>query len=194
MTLEGYTPTPPVEGISCESDGETSTLHFERNLAHPPEAAWKAITNASSLQKWMPFSIDRDIDTEGPALLTMNDGSEPPTYNINVNKVVPGQLVEYTWGESVLTWEVEATESGSKVTLHHSVPNPEWVTPAAAGWHMCFDLAELMLNGMEWGELAPIVGGAAMEYGWEKLAEHYKSVLGDKYGMAAPDQYTEGEE
>lgn len=48
-----------------------------------------------------------------------------------------------------------------------------------------------MLNGMEWGELAPIVGGAAMEYGWEKIAEHYQKVLGEKYGMSAPEQYSE---
>ena len=56
---------------------------------------------------------------------------------------------------------------------------------------MCLDLAGLMLNGMEWGELAPIVGGVAMEYGWEKIAEHYQKVLGEKYGMSAPEQYSE---
>ena len=188
MKLEDYTPTPPAE-ISCDSDGENSTLHFQRNLAHSPEAVWRALTDARQLQKWTPYSIDRNIDTEGPALLTMNDGSEPPTYDITVTRVVSGKLVEYTWGESILVWEVEATASGSKVTLHHTVPNPEWVTPSAAGWHMCFDLAELMLNGVEWGELAPFVGAAAMEYGWEKLAEHYASVLGEKYGMAPPSEF-----
>jgi len=169
MSLEGYQPTPPVSDISCESDGSNSTLHFVRELKHAPDIVWSALTKADQLQKWLPYSIDRDIDSEGEAVLTMNDGSEPPTYNIEVTRVITGKLVEYSWGESLLVWELQATEAGTKISLHHTVPNPEWVTPAAAGWHMCLDLAELMLNGTEWGELAPIVGAAAMEYGWGRL-------------------------
>lgn len=193
MKLEGYKPTAPIEEISCESDATSSTLRFVRDLAHPPEVVWSAITKANQLQKWLPYSIDRDIDSEGPAILTMNDGSEPPTYDITVSRVEPGRLVEYTWGESVLVWEIQAAGSGSRVVLLHTVPNPEWVTPAAAGWHMCLDLAELMLTGIEWGDLAPIVGSAAMEYGWQKLADHYRSVLGDKYGSAPPEQFSDGD-
>jgi hypothetical protein len=110
----------------------------------------------------------------------MNDGSEPGQYESTVNRMNSGKLVEYTWGESLLVWEIEATDSGSRLTLHHTVPNQEWVTSAAAGWHMCMDVAELIMNGMDFGELAPIVGAAAMDYGWQRLADHYKVVLAEK--------------
>ncbi len=177
MRLEEYQPTPPAE-VSCSSDGSTSTLCFVRHFAHSPDRVWRALVAREQIPKWAPYGIDRDIDSIGPALLTMNDGSEPPNYEIEVLRVEPGRLVEHTWGESLLCWELSADEGGATLTLRHSVPNPEWISPAAAGWHMCFDFAELLMNGIEFGPIVPIVGEAVMEYGWQKLADHYAAALG----------------
>lgn len=177
MLLEDYKPSTPAK-ISCRSDGETSTLVFERRFSHPPERVWRALTAKEQIPKWAPYGPDRDLDTVGPASLHMNDGSEPPDYDISVDEVVPGKLLRHSWGLSVLEWQLEASDNGTRLILNHSVPNPEWVTSAAAGWHLCFDFVELLMNGIEFGPIVPVSGEAAMAYGWEKLARHYASVLG----------------
>ena len=82
MRLEDYQPTAPAE-VSCSSEGETSTLTFTREFAHPPQRVWSALTARDQVPKWAPYGLDRDIDSTGPALLTMNDGSEPAAASID---------------------------------------------------------------------------------------------------------------
>ena len=73
-----------------------------------------------------------------------------------------------------MLWVLEATAEGTRLTLYHTVENPSWITPSAAGWHICLDMADLLLQGHEIG---PLVGDAVMDAGWPALAEHYGRVL-----------------
>ena len=45
----------------------------------------------------------------------------------------------------------------------------------AAGWHMCLDVADALLDG---NPIGPIVGAEAMNYGWRELNEQYSTRLG----------------
>ncbi len=45
----------------------------------------------------------------------------------------------------------------------------------AAGWHMCLDVADALLDG---NPIGPIVGAEAMNYGWRELNEQYSERLG----------------
>jgi hypothetical protein len=76
-----------------------------------------------------------------------------------------------------LRWELAASESGTTLTLRYTVENPEWITPSAAGWHMCLDMAEKLMDG---AEIGPIIGEVAESYGWSMLAEYYGKRLGEK--------------
>ena len=45
----------------------------------------------------------------------------------------------------------------------------------AAGWHLCLDVAERLLDGQP---LEPIRGDDARNYGWERLHDAYAERLG----------------
>ena len=174
MRLEDYQASAPAE-VSSRQDGDRCTLIFVRHSHHSPERLWSALSDRDQLPKWAPFRPDRDLHRVGPVTLTMVDGSTPEALASEVLRVEPGQLLEYSWGaDSVLCWALESSGTGSRLTLQHTVNKPEWIIPAAAGWHMCLDFAELMLDGHE---LGPVLAETAMEYGWQELAEHYSKVL-----------------
>ncbi len=46
----------------------------------------------------------------------------------------------------------------------------------AAGWHLCLDVAERLLDG---DPVGPIRGEDAKNYGWDRLREEYAERLRD---------------
>jgi len=123
------------------------TLVFVRELKHPPEAVWAALTQRDRLAAWAPFTASRDLDELGPATLTMIDRDVTEDLAATVLRVEPPTLLEYTWDDDHLRWELEPTEGGTRLTLHHTVPGRDWLSKVAAGWHLCLDVAERLLDG-----------------------------------------------
>ena len=112
------------------------------------------------------------IDGPGDADDGGRDGSEKSA--ITVRRVEPPRLLEYTWGEDVLRWELEATDGGTRLTLRHTVADRDWLARVAGGWHICLDVAERMMAGRPVGR---IVGEEAKAYGWEDLHKAYAAGL-----------------
>ena len=52
---EPYTPGP-AGGAQVRKDGEKWTLILVRELCHPPEKVWQAITDPAHLRQWAPFA------------------------------------------------------------------------------------------------------------------------------------------
>ncbi|MET9299440.1 SRPBCC family protein [Micromonospora aurantiaca] len=49
-------------------------LVFVRDLRHPPETVWAALTDPDRLAEWAPFLADRDLSRPGDAVLSTVDG------------------------------------------------------------------------------------------------------------------------
>jgi uncharacterized protein YndB with AHSA1/START domain len=157
-------------------EGERWTLVFVRELRHPPEKVWAALTRADELAGWAPFTADRDLDRTGDATLTMIDGEVAEPLPASVTRVEPPRLLEYTWGEDQLRWELEAVGPAgpTRLTLRHTLTDREWLPKVAAGWHLCLDVAERRLDG---APIPPIRGRDALNYGWQDLADTYAKRL-----------------
>ena len=67
------------------------------------------------------------------------------------------------------------TGTGTRLTLRHTVEDRQWVPKVAAGWHLCLDVAEHLLDG---DPVGPIRGADARNYGWDELNEAYAAKLG----------------
>src|ERR1039457_5981747 len=61
---EQYTPGP-ASGAQVRKDGEKWTLILVRELPHPPEKVWQALTDPAHLRKWAPFAADGSLGTVG---------------------------------------------------------------------------------------------------------------------------------
>ena len=173
MNHESFEPGPLAE-VERRTAGNRSTLVFVRHLRHSPSKVWAALTDPAQLRQWAPFSTNRDLDHLGEATLTMSDGETTQELAAQVTRCEPPTLLEYTWGDDILRWHLEAAELGTRLTLHHTTDDPTMVPKAAAGWHICLVVAERLLDGHP---LGPIVGSDAMNHGWQALHDAYHAAM-----------------
>src|SRR5262245_57898523 len=106
MNPTGFDPGPLAD-VASEVDQGRATLVFVRQLRHPVDAVWAALTDATQLAEWAPFTASRDLDAEGDATLTMIDGDTRVPLAATVHRVEPPRLLEYSWGHDLLSWRLE---------------------------------------------------------------------------------------
>jgi uncharacterized protein YndB with AHSA1/START domain len=136
-------------------DGERPALRFERQLAHPPEKVWRALTESEHLQHWLPT----DIVGDRRAGATI----ELPFWPAHVEKYaipvasMPGRITvwdppsvfEWEWATDLVRFELTPDGDGTTLVLTTWLSD-EGGDPGntAAGYHVCLDnLVELLDTG-----------------------------------------------
>jgi uncharacterized protein YndB with AHSA1/START domain len=170
MTRNRYVPSP----LAKVEVRDRSTLVFVRELAHSPEQVWNALTDPAELSQWAPFDTDRDLGRTGDAVLTMAGEGGGEALPSVVRCAERPKLLEYTWGNDVLRWELEPSPTGTRLTLVHTLEDPDWITMVAPGWHLCVDVMSHHLAGEPVGR---IVGSDSKKHGWEELRTRYAAAL-----------------
>jgi uncharacterized protein YndB with AHSA1/START domain len=172
-----YEPSPPVDAHVEPADDGRWTLIFVRDLPHPPEKVWRALTEPEQIAQWAPYDASRDLAAPGEATLTMIDGDTAMGMAAVVRRAEPPTLLEFSWDTDLLRWELEPTAHGTRLTLRHTLGDHGWVPKVAAGWHICLDVADRLLAGAPVGVIR---GGEAKNHGWEGLRDAYAAALGIK--------------
>ncbi|HTM44899.1 MAG TPA: hypothetical protein VL137_08090, partial [Polyangiaceae bacterium] len=131
-------------------------------------------TDPVHLQEWAPFDADRSLETEGPVKLSTVGTPKPQVDETRVTRAQAPSLLEYAWGGNAMRWQLEATPSGTRLTLWHNIDR-NFIAMGAAGWHICFDVMERFLAGTPIGR---IVGGDAMKFEWPRLNNEYAAQFG----------------
>ena len=169
----------PLADVGCDVADGRWTLVFVKDLQHPPEKVWAALTEPDQLLAWAPYTADRNLSSVGEANLTMIDGETPEKHPVTVTRADKPTLLEHTWGADLLRWELAAMPAGTRLTLRHAVDSEDMVSQIAAGWHLCLLVAERLLDG---APIPPIRGYDAMSFGWEDLRRAYAERLGPPGG------------
>jgi uncharacterized protein YndB with AHSA1/START domain len=164
INREQYTPGPaPIARI--EKDGEKWTLILVKDLRHSPEKVWQAITDPLHLREWAPFDADGNLGTVGSTVKLTWVGTGAAT-ETRVTRADAPQVLEY--GD--IRWELEAQDSGTRLTLWHKIDR-RFISWGAASWHICFDVLDHLLSGTPIGRMA---GGEAMKVdAWQRLTADY---------------------
>jgi len=171
-TREKYAPGPAA-GAEIRKTGEAWTLVLVRELRHPPDKVWRAITDPEHLREWAPFDADHSLATVGAVKLSTV--GTPMVSDSTVKRAEAPRLLEHTWGGFELRWELEPLGGGTRLTLWHNIVR-DYIAMGAAGWHICFDVLERALAGEPIGR---IVGPEAMKFdGWQRLHAEYRKQLG----------------
>lgn len=127
------TQTPPV-------------LRLERFLAVPGPQLWAALTEPGQLGQWFPAQVRVELSVGGEITFDQ-DGDVSRGV---VEDVQAGRVVAYTWGESRLCWQITPGEGGCTLGLSQTLDAESGGALAAAqhaaGWEMCFDDLERLLN------------------------------------------------
>jgi len=141
---EQYTPGP-ASGAQVRKDGEKWTLILVRELRHPPEKVWQALTEPAHLREWAPFDADGSLATVG-AMVKLTWAGTAKVTEARVTRADAPRVLEF----QDIRWELDPLDGGTRLTLWHSIDR-RFISWGAAGWHICFDVLERLISA------APIV-------------------------------------
>jgi uncharacterized protein YndB with AHSA1/START domain len=169
-TRDRYSPGPAA-GARIEKQGAQWTLVLVRDLRHPPDKVWSAITEPEHLRQWAPFDADRSLGVVGTATLTTVGAPTTMVSQSTITRAEAPRLLEFSWGTQDLRWELEPLDGGrTRLTLWHNI-DQGFIAMGAAGWHLCFDVLAHLLDG---DPLGRIVGVDALRFeGWKRLHAEY---------------------
>jgi uncharacterized protein YndB with AHSA1/START domain len=171
---EQYAPGP-ASGARIQQDGDKWTLVLVRELRHPPEKVWRALTDPAQLREWAPFEAEASLGVAGSTVKLTTVGA--PQLHVTETKVTradPPRALEYNWGGFDMRWELEAQGGGTRLTLWTNIARP-YIAMGAAGWHICFDVLD-RLGGTPIGRIA---GPEAMKVGgFQRLNAEYAKQFG----------------
>jgi uncharacterized protein YndB with AHSA1/START domain len=170
-----YTPGP-ANLAHVDKDGDKWTLVLVKELRHSPEKVWRAITDPAHLREWAPFDADGNLETAGTTVkLTTVGAPGPHITETTVKRAEAPNLLEYTWGDFDMRWELVAVANGTRLTLWTNIAR-SFISMGAAGWHICFDVLDRLLDGQPIGRM---VGPETMKFeGWQRLNAEYAKQFG----------------
>jgi uncharacterized protein YndB with AHSA1/START domain len=131
-----------------ETVDDRPALRFERRLAHPIEAVWRAVTDPSELAHWFPAQVTVDLRTGGRMSFAFPDEALPPSDG-EVTELDPPRRFAFSWGDEPLRFELEPAAGGDGCVLRftHLLSSRDQAARDAAGWHVCFEALDRLLAG-----------------------------------------------
>ncbi len=175
MNREQYTPGP-ASYAHVRKDGEKWALIVAKELRHAPEKVWQALIDPVHLREWAPFEADGSLGTAGTTVkLTTVGAPSPHITETTVTRADAPKVLEYTWGNNDMKWELEALGGGTRLTLWTSIDR-RYIAMGAAGWQICFDVLDHLLSGTPLGRMT---GPENMKFaGWQRLHAEYAKLFG----------------
>jgi uncharacterized protein YndB with AHSA1/START domain len=115
---------------------ETLTVAIERDLPHPPEKIWRALTQPHLIEEWL---MKTDFaPTAGHRFKFIADWG---AVDCRVLTVEPNRTLTYTWAaygvETVVTWTLTPTGAGTQLRMEQSgfsPDQPQAYNGAQLGW------------------------------------------------------------
>ena len=167
----------PLIMVAREVGHGRTTLVLTRDFAIGRDSVWRMLTDPDHLQRWAPYTADRDLSRVGRCVLRMLGGDGEPEAEIPSVVLVADSpaLLEHSWASDMLAWNISTIGASSRLTLHQTLADETMASANAAGWHLCLEIAAGVLAGEP---VPPIRGMVAMEHGWHELNERYATALG----------------
>lgn len=158
--------------------GPSLRLELERHLAHAPEKVWRVLTERELLKQWFPADIEGEWKT-GAALRFEflhgeGEGLSEDQLRGEVLAVEPPRLLEFRWGSGVIRCEIIPEEDGCRLLFSETLDDASWGARNAAGWEMCLDNLELLIEG---GTLAKFAWDV-----WRAKFDRYKKRFEPEHG------------
>lgn len=142
-------------------DGNYGAIRFERQINHPKEIIWNAITDQKEIFRWLPdykgtFEKNKDGTID---LLNVVSGSHVTgkvlsydLYRVFEHEwhIAPNQMLPKGEPESVIRWEFKVDgKSGTLVVVTHTHLTKSTALTFAPGWHVYLDRLESVLANQE---------------------------------------------
>ena len=102
-----------------ETSTEARSVVVERELPHPPEKLWRALTQPHLIEEWL-----MKTDFKPAVNHRFNLRADWGTVDCQVVAVEPNKTLSYTWAayglESIVTWTLTPTKAGTHLRMVQS--------------------------------------------------------------------------
>jgi uncharacterized protein YndB with AHSA1/START domain len=130
-----------------ETSTETLSVVVEREIPHPPEKIWRALTQPHLIEEWL---MKNDFK---PVLGHRFDlRADWGAVDCQVLAVEPNKTLSYSWTayglQSVVTWTLTPTSTGTHLRVEQSgfrPDQPQYYEGAKSGWQKFFANLEQVL-------------------------------------------------
>lgn len=132
-----------------EPQTDTRSIVVQRDLPHPPEKVWRALTQPHLIAEWL-------METDFSLALghKFSFSAEWSAVDCEVLEIEPQRVLAYTWGDGVLdtvvTWTLTETKTGTLLVMEQTgfrKDQPRYFGGAQAGWPRFLDRLEQVLAG-----------------------------------------------
>ena len=134
-----------------EQSTETLSVVVEREIPHPPEKIWRALTQSDLLEEWL-MKNDFKLVVGHRFNLRADWGA----VDCQVMVVEPNKTLSYTWAayglESVVTWTLTPSSTGTHLRMEQSGFRPDQQQAyrgAKGGWQQFFAALEQVLSRID---------------------------------------------
>lgn len=130
---------------------ETRTVVVEREMPHPPEKIWRALTQSHLIEEWlMKNDFKPDMGRR------FNFSADWGAVSGEVRTVVANQTLSYSWETkdltSVITWTLTPTATGTRLRMEQTGFRPDqrsYYQGAVVGWKRFFASLEEVLARLD---------------------------------------------
>ena len=119
-----------------ETSTETRSVVVEREIAHPPEKLWRALTQPHLIEEWLMKNDFKPVVEH-----RFNLSADWGAVDCQVRTVEANKTLSYTWDtkdlRSVVTWTLTPTSMGTHLRMEQSGFRPDqqpYYRGAIAGW------------------------------------------------------------
>ncbi|WEX08964.1 SRPBCC domain-containing protein [Chelativorans sp. AA-79] len=130
---------------------ETLSIVVEREVPHPPEKIWRALTQPHLIEEWLMKNNFEPV-VEHRFDLSADWG----TVDCQVQTAEPNRMLSYTWDtkdlRSVVTWTLTRTSTGTLLRMEQTGFRPDqqpYYRGAKVGWPRFLAALEQVLARMD---------------------------------------------
>jgi uncharacterized protein YndB with AHSA1/START domain len=130
---------------------ETRSVVVEREISHPPEKIWRALTQPHLIEEWLMKNDFKPVMDHRFSL-----SAEWGGVACQVKAVEPNRTLSYTWDtkdlESVVTWTLTPTATGTRLRMEQAGFRPDqepYYRGAKGGWPRFLAALEMVLARMD---------------------------------------------
>ena len=140
------------------SETETRTVVVEREIPHPPEKIWRALTQPHLIEEWL---MKNDFMPVVGHKFNLR-GEWGGALDCEVLAVQPNRTLSHTWNfehedpafalTSVVTWTLTPTGSGTRLRMEQAGFRPDQKQAfggAKAGWNEFFGALEKVIERLD---------------------------------------------
>ena len=101
-------------------------------LPVPRERAWELVTDEDELREWLADEVEFEPEEGAPLRFDDREGI--------VERVEPGELIEFSWEDSRVVWQLEDHDEGTRFVVTEERHDVAWgpkLTALASAAALC---------------------------------------------------------